>query len=254
MFGAAPDLLCGRCAGALRERLAPKATGRLLSSVVSGPFVVTATFLVAAVGLYVVELVAPRGEYGRPDFLWRLHLIGPFGSVYEGEPWRLVTAAFLHGGLWHIALNGMALWWIGRAVEATRGPWGYAVLFLGSAVAGNAAEAVFVSNPVGLSGGLFGLCGYLWTWRNRDPLAASIMHPGMSRMIVAILVIGVFLSFTGSRLQLANWAHGGGLAWGALAGWATQDRRRRALWFLLLGASTVGLVAWVSTGHYLRVA
>ena len=35
----------------------------------------------------------------------------------EGEWWRLMTSAFLHTGITHIALNMLALWFVGGAVE-----------------------------------------------------------------------------------------------------------------------------------------
>jgi membrane associated rhomboid family serine protease len=40
-------------------------------------------------------------------------------EVRQGEPWRLLTATFIHFGLIHLALNGLALLNIGRLIE----PW-----------------------------------------------------------------------------------------------------------------------------------
>lgn len=45
------------------------------------------------------------------DMTWR--------EVRNGEPWRLLTATFIHFGLIHLALNGLALLNLGRLVE----PW-----------------------------------------------------------------------------------------------------------------------------------
>jgi membrane associated rhomboid family serine protease len=37
--------------------------------------------------------------------------------VYHGQIWRLLTAAFLHGGFWHILFNMLFLWWFGHDME-----------------------------------------------------------------------------------------------------------------------------------------
>src|SRR5581483_3365765 len=46
-------------------------------------------------------------------------LFGPF--VEHGDWWRLITAAFLHASIWHIAFNMYALWWLGSVVEGAIG-------------------------------------------------------------------------------------------------------------------------------------
>jgi len=42
-------------------------------------------------------------------------LFGP--AVDHGDWWRLITSAFLHANLLHIAFNMLALWWFGAPVE-----------------------------------------------------------------------------------------------------------------------------------------
>ena len=39
----------------------------------------------------------------------------------EGEYWRLITSGFLHTEFWHIALNMLALFWLGRMIEPALG-------------------------------------------------------------------------------------------------------------------------------------
>src|SRR5215211_4527069 len=70
-------------------------------------------------------------------------LIAP--AVANGDWWRLLTAAFLHANLIHIALNMLALYWLGSAVELYLGPVRYLALYLVSGLAGSAGA--LLTNP-----------------------------------------------------------------------------------------------------------
>ena len=86
-------------------------------------------------------------------------LYGP--AVAQGDWYRLITAAFLHYGPIHLAMNMLALWWIGRPLEAWLGPVRYLLLYLVSGLAGSAGA--LIANPeavtVGASGAIFGILG-----------------------------------------------------------------------------------------------
>ena len=43
-------------------------------------------------------------------------------AVSEGEWYRLLTGAFLHASLIHLAFNMLMLWWFGQALEAAARP------------------------------------------------------------------------------------------------------------------------------------
>ena len=49
-------------------------------------------------------------------------------------------------------------------------------------------------------------------------------------------------------LNVANWAHGGGLLWGLAAGWASTQAKPWS-WYAALGAVTIAAGYWVSAGH-----
>lgn len=42
-------------------------------------------------------------------------------KILDGEVWRLLTAVFLHGGLWHLFFNMFTLHWAGGRLEEMRG-------------------------------------------------------------------------------------------------------------------------------------
>ncbi|MGO9086217.1 MAG: rhomboid family intramembrane serine protease [Candidatus Sulfotelmatobacter sp.] len=91
-----------------------------------------------------------------------------FGANYgpytlSGDWWRLLTYMFLHGGIFHIAINMWCLWNLGTLCESLYGRWTYAAVYLITGVAGGLASVAW--NPgvlsVGASGALFGLSGAL---------------------------------------------------------------------------------------------
>jgi membrane associated rhomboid family serine protease len=81
--------------------------------------------------------------------------------VNEHEGWRLLTSAILHAGLVHYAINMLALWFVGGAVEMCHGWLAAMVIFTISAVCGTILSAIFLPDfiTVGASGGIFGFIG-----------------------------------------------------------------------------------------------
>jgi len=91
-----------------------------------------------------------------------------FGANYgpltlSGDWWRLLTYMFLHGDIFHIAMNMWCLWNLGSLCESLYGRWTYAAVYIITGVAGGVASLVW--NPgvwsVGASGAIFGLTGAL---------------------------------------------------------------------------------------------
>lgn len=81
-------------------------------------------------------------------------------GLWLGEPWRWLSSAFLHGAWWHLILNGLALWVLGRRLEALLGPARLGILFVVSCLGGSLLHEAF-SVPgdvaVGASSGILGL-------------------------------------------------------------------------------------------------
>ena len=74
--------------------------------------IVTRTLVALNVIIYLIT-VAQGGGINDPggSLFDKWLLYGPF--VANGDWWRLLTACFLHVGIWHIAVNMYALWWLG---------------------------------------------------------------------------------------------------------------------------------------------
>lgn len=168
----------------------------------------------------------------------------PFGIAIGGEWWRLVTSAFLHGSILHIAFNMYVLFVLGPPLERILGHARYLVLYLVAALGGSVASYAFSdirTVSVGASGAIFGLMGALIVAGRR--LKADI------RQVAVLLGINIVIGFIAPGV---DWrAHLGGLITGAaIAGVLVYTpgllRQRRTLW-QLGGTAAVLLVLAVVT-------
>jgi rhomboid protease GluP len=146
------------------------------------------------------------------------------------QPWRLITAMFLHGGLLHIGFNMWVLMDIGPMVEEMYGSARYLFLYVVTGIGGYVLSSALGHFSVGASGALLGLIGALLaaTTGRKNP-AAQALRSALIRWLIYIAVLGVLMSGTD------NAAHLGGLATGYLLGRVMADRnpadvseRRRA--------------------------
>ncbi|HLW99335.1 MAG TPA: rhomboid family intramembrane serine protease [Candidatus Acidoferrales bacterium] len=147
------------------------------------------------------------------------------------EPWRLVTAVFLHGSLLHILFNMWVLMDIGPVVEELYGSARYFFLYITTGAAGYVASSFLGHVSVGASGALLGLIGLLLAaTTKRGGMASQMLRQNLIRWVIYILVMGFMFS------GIDNAAHIGGLAAGFGLGKIVADRqphdaaeRRRAL-------------------------
>ncbi|MFE2420423.1 rhomboid family intramembrane serine protease [Streptomyces hokutonensis] len=195
-------------------------------TVVADPRLVTKILIGLCIAFYLLQQVV--GD----SFTERLELLGQayvpqFGSVEgvaEGQPYRLLTAMFLHGSVIHILFNMMSLWWIGGPLEAALGRARYLALYFVSGLAGSALTYLIAAPnqpSLGASGAIFGLFG-----------ATAVLMRRLRydmRPIIALLVIN--LIFTFGWANIAWQAHIGGLVAGVVTGYAMvhAPRERRAL-------------------------
>jgi len=193
---------------------------------------VTQTLVGLNVGVFLMQTFAPQLALV-PTFA-----LQPLTIAEQGEWWRLLTAAFLHGGWLHLAMNMLALWQIGSALEQMIGPSRFLTLYLVAALGGSIASYSLSDQfaySVGASGAIFGL------------LTAFIVVGIALRMdvstAVVFLVINVAISFSGG---IDKWAHFGGAAIGAVVAWLFVERRKRGPKFdstyYAVVASLIGLM------------
>lgn len=153
------------------------------------------------------------------------------------EPWRALTALFVHGSFWHIALNMLGLWMLGRILEPMLGWMRFTALYLISGLGGSLLVALIApaTTVVGASGAIFGLLGALAVIGRK--LGGNISG------ILVILGINLALGFI-PGFNIAWQAHVGGLVTGAIVGGifaVTRTRNRQLLQTLLLILLTLAL-------------
>lgn len=147
-------------------------------------------------------------------------------AVAFGEVWRLITAAFLHGGLLHLLMNMYMLFVLGKQLEFALGRGRFIALYVISALGGSAASYWFnaVDTPsVGASGAIFGLFAAVFMFgRERGLNVQEIAAVVGLNLVIGFVVPGI------------DWrAHIGGLVTGAIVGWALIPQRKKVLQWLI---------------------
>ena len=217
--------------------------------VITGDAIVTRILVVLNVVVYLITVAQGAGlndPGGRLFNDWAL--FGPL--VDHGDWWRLITSAFLHGGVLHIAFNMLALWWLGAPVEKALGAVRYIGLYLVSGLAG--AAGALLADPtsvtVGASGAIFGLlgAGLVLEWRATGSLAGNYL---------TLILINLAISFS-PGLNISYGGHIGGLIGGiACTGIIVLRGQFRANWdaltllgFAAVGAASVLVAYWKVRG------
>lgn len=159
--------------------------------------------------------------------------------AHNHEYYRLLTGAFLHVAIWHIAVNMLVLLLVGPALEAMLGRWRYAALYLLAAIGGGVLPYVVqgaAEAEIGASGAIFGLFAAYYVLAKKVGADTS----GITGTIVLNLIISV--TFPGISL----YGHLGGLIVGALVGgvFAFSGRRRE---FQFAGLAAVAILLVVVT-------
>jgi membrane associated rhomboid family serine protease len=131
-------------------------------------------------------------------------------GVADGEWWRLLTSAFLHGGIIHLGFNMLMLWWIGAPVEQAIGRGRFLLLYLVSGLAGSAGALILEPNAitVGASGAIFGILGAALVFESQRNYV-------LGGSALSIVVLNLVLSFAVPNISIGG--HLGGLAGGALS-------------------------------------
>jgi membrane associated rhomboid family serine protease len=135
------------------------------------------------------------------------------------QPWRFVTAVFLHGSLMHIGFNMWVLMDIGPMVEELYGSARYLFIYVATGIFGYVVSSFFGNFSIGGSGALLGLIGVMLALTmGRKTASMQMLRGQIIRWLIYIAVFGLF--FRG----IDNYAHAGGFIAGFVLGKIMTDR------------------------------
>ncbi|MBL8472846.1 MAG: rhomboid family intramembrane serine protease [Rhodocyclaceae bacterium] len=188
---------------------------------------VTRALLIANGAAYLMQLLIG-------NWLVALFALWPPGSGWF-MPWQLVTYAFLHGGLYHLLFNCLALYMFGADVERVFGHSRFLNFYFVCVISAAAMQLLFSllrGGPpvptVGASGGVFGvLLAFGMLFPNRMILLIFPPIPMKAWVFVTLYgVIELVLGVTGTAAGVAHFAHLGGMLGGFLMLRHYASRRR----------------------------
>ena len=172
--------------------------------------------VVANVVLFFLQLLVPP--------LTELLGLHPDEVLRRGWGWQLVTYMFLHGSLFHILFNMLALWMFGTELEhmwGTRyflkfyfvtGVGAAALTVLFSLLPFDVSRQVYVSNVIGASGAIYGLLLAYGLYFPDRPIYMYFLFPVPAKLFVLIMgLIAFYSSVAGAGGGIANATHLGGL-------------------------------------------
>jgi rhomboid protease GluP len=202
----------------LADQAAHERFGKAMS-VLGSRALVTPAIIAINVAVFIVMLFA-GADLMNPNPAVHIRFGSNFGPLtWTGEEWRLLTSAFLHFGLVHIALNMFALYQAGSLVERLFGSTRFAVIYLLAALSGSVVSGAWdpFRNSAGASGAIFGVYGALLAFlaiRRVDIPPSMLKSISSSALLFCLysLVIGA------AHPLIDNACHVGGLLGGLVSG------------------------------------
>jgi membrane associated rhomboid family serine protease len=203
----------------------PRYSSPYASSFSFGPGPLSKTLKVL-IGANVVMFLATTFADPRGALIWYLGLV-PLSVIHRFWVWQLATYMFLHGGIFHILFNMLALWMFGTDLERRWGTRYFLKFYFVTGIGAGALTVLVSLLPfefaqhlqgaiiIGASGAVYGL---LLAYAMYFPERTIILYvfPLPAKIFVAIVgAIALFSSLSDAG-GLANATHLGGLLIGYL--------------------------------------
>ncbi len=185
--------------------------------------IATQVLLGINVAVFLLSLAMGDGISGRPAVDGLLIEGAAFGPFIDqgGEWWRIITAGFLHYGLFHIAFNMYALWVLGPTFERSLGRVRFVLVYFACLIGGSFGALLVTPSGLtaGASGAIFGLMGLAVV--SQRSLGISIWDSGLGM----VLVINFAITFGVGNISVGG--HVGGFGVGLATGWLVYEVARR---------------------------
>ncbi|MEO7144451.1 MAG: rhomboid family intramembrane serine protease [Bryobacteraceae bacterium] len=223
-FISTDDRVCPYC----ESEVGPRRINRPSPGDVFGGFIphahfVTVMILLVNTALYIVmTLVSMQSREGGSIMSLDIRTLVEFGAkapqeiFLGGQWWRLVMAGFLHGGMWHILFNSVALFDIGAAAEEAYGASRFVTIYIATTITGFLVSLFFSpAISIGSSAPIFGLIGAMIALGTRYRTAMGSM---IRSLYMKWAIFGLVFAFLMPGVD--NYAHIGGIAGGFVIGYA----------------------------------
>lgn len=175
--------------------------------------------ILANVAMFLVTAFAPR-------LLTVLGLV-PVYVVYRLWVWQIATYMFLHGGIFHILFNMLALWMFGTELERIWGTRYFLKYYFVTGVGAGLLTTMFSLLPfgfaqslqqsviIGASGAIYGLLLAYGLYFPDRPIYMYFVFPIPAKVFVLIMgAIAFYSSMSDAGGGIANATHLGGLVIG----------------------------------------
>lgn len=198
-------------------------------------FLILITVLVFAGQVWIGQIRSGQGALAalmRPTTVDAVRFGALHSSIVVSEPWRLVSAVFVHFGTWHLLGNLFFLTWLGRVAEPAIGSARFVLTYVATGIAGFVASttySIFFESfggglTAGASGAVFGVTGLVlgMLYRQKNP-----QWKGFAVQAVLFqLLIGFGINQANVGIMINNLAHLGGLVVGLMFGAAYAVREK----------------------------
>ncbi|MCB0834067.1 MAG: rhomboid family intramembrane serine protease [Bacteroidetes bacterium] len=179
-----------------------------------GDYPAVKLLLIANFGAYLLQFVV-GALFGEAIIYQHLALSS---QVWKGEIWQLATYMFLHGDMWHILFNMLALWMFGRELEMAWGSREFVKYYFICGIGAGLTFLFFSKGVViGASGAVFGiLLAFGMTFPDQIILM-SLLFPIKAKYMVLIYGVITFMNIARPGNDgIAHFAHLGGMVFGYL--------------------------------------
>lgn len=185
----------------------------------------TGWVILANVFVYLAMIVLSRGRGLFSPFPGSLtYALGAMvPEVVPAEPWRLVTATFLHAGFFHIAMNMAFFYWFGSQLERGLGRGRFLVAYMVCGLGGSLVTFGWNffyggASSVGASGAIMGVIGVLtsiaWVGLGRHhPLTSSFLKFALIGFGLGIVMNLLGMDMADNAAHIGGWATGMGVGY-----------------------------------------
>lgn len=149
------------------------------------------------------------------EMLLNFGAMTPTLIIYEHQYWRFITPIFIHIGFFHLALNSLSLYFVGRILEPIVGHTRFFLIYILSGIVGNILSFGFSSIytiSAGASTSLFGIFAAFIVLGKMYRYHPAIQH--MSRNMTMLIIMNLVMNIFDTGVDMLG--HVGGAIGGVL--------------------------------------